>query len=369
MGKPESDKRDGGACHTYTRTEWNRLLDDMAGHGMNSLALVIKQNTTGYRSALPWLDQNPACPMIASNNALLRHVIGEPRRRGLRVWLAAVCSHHQVREFGITPPSGKADGTDGTFYYDPDYPGVSERMVVLFREIADLFPSADGLVVEMESVEFDWPHRVPLYNAWAAKRGLPSLGDLRLLPLDARAYRIHAWREYLTHRRCEVLRQIEQAVRETGFGGKLAMILETGNEEGAYTAAVPPRQYAAAMPGWAAVTYDDWRNANRWATRDFCMEQPRAQGLETYYLGRGVMTYSRDKLTIPLERNWELDVEDALASGVEGLWFFGADAHAQKNQHSWIGDLRSMGFNDGRAARLRLLKLAQARCRQALRPC
>lgn len=96
----------------------------------------------------------------------------------------AVCSHFQVREFGITPPNGQ---TTGSFFYDPDYPGVTERMVALFREIAELFPTTDGLVVEMESVEYDWPHRVPLYNTWAKAKGLPSIGELRHLPLDARS--------------------------------------------------------------------------------------------------------------------------------------------------------------------------------------
>jgi len=348
-----------GACPYYAQSDWDRLLDDMAAYGMNSLALGIKGFTTGYRSTLPWLDQDPTCPIIQTDNELLRHVMRESRRRGIKVWLAAVCTHHQVREFGIAPPNGQ---TTGSFYYDPDYPGVAERMVALFHEIAGLFPSMDGLVVEMESVEFDWPYRVPLYNAWARTRGLPSLGDLRTMPLDARAYRIHAWREYLTHRRCEVLKQIEQAVRGVDYRGKLAMILETCSEEGSYHSAVPPRQYAAAMPGWGAVTYDYWRNSNRWATRDFCMEQPRAHGLETYYLGRGVMTYARESLTIPLERNWELDIEDALASDVEGLWFFGADSSDKENPHAWTPHLRAMGFPDGRTARLRLLELVRSRC-------
>lgn len=348
----------GGACPYYEREQWIQLLDDMAEYGMNSLALVIKWSTTGYRSALPWLDQDPECRIIASDNDLLRTVMEEAKQRGIAIWLVAVCSHNMVSEYGIVPPDGR---TSGSFPYDPDYPGVADRMVDLFREIATLFPSSDGLIVEMESVEFDWPHRVPLYNAWAKERGLPSMAELRDLPLDARAYRIHAWREYLTYRRCEVNKDIEKAVRGTGYTGKLGMILETCNEEGSYHYAVNPRQYADALPDWAAVTYDYWRNRNRLSTRDFCMEQPKALGLDTYYLGRGVMTYSTDCLTIPLEENWVLDAEDVIASDIQGFWLFGADAHPEKNPHCWTEQLQGLGFSDGRTARLRLLSLMRER--------
>jgi len=40
----------GGGLEVYTRDDWDRLLDDMAAGGFNSIALGIKRLTTGYRS-------------------------------------------------------------------------------------------------------------------------------------------------------------------------------------------------------------------------------------------------------------------------------------------------------------------------------
>ena len=344
-----------GKCESYTLADWTKLLDDMAAGGMNSLALVIKWSTTGYKSHLPWLDQNPNCTIIASGNRLLTQVMALAKARQIKVWLVVVCTHHQVKEYGIVPPTGQ---TDGSFFYDQDYPGVLERSVAMFAEIAELFSAADGIVVEMESVEFDWPHRIPLYNQWAREHGKPLHAELRQLPLDARAYRIHAWREFLTWRRCLALQAIEKGIRGTGYGGRLAMICETSNEFGSYIQVLNLAAYREAMPGWAAVTYDYDRDQNSLATVDFCMLQPQAAGLATFYLGRGVMTYGRE-LTIPLEEHWRRDLADAMKYGVEGFWFFGADAVAGENAHFGQAKLKRMGFATGLSARRRLLKIGK----------
>ena len=50
----------GGGLELYRKADWDCLLDDMAAGGFNSLVLGIKCLTTGYRSRLPWLDQDAA---------------------------------------------------------------------------------------------------------------------------------------------------------------------------------------------------------------------------------------------------------------------------------------------------------------------
>lgn len=346
--------KSGNESH-YGEKDWEILLDDMAKAGMNSLAIVIKWYTTGYKSSLNWLDQDPArSSIVASGDELLRRVIEMAHKRSIKVWLVAVCSFYQVKEFGIRPP----DGREGAFHYDPDWPGVIDRTSLMFSEIAGLFGDlADGMVVEMESVEFDWPHRIPLYNEWAKANQRPTYGEIKLQPLDARAYQKHHWRDYLTQRRCVELRAIEKAVRAAGFKGQLSMICESSNERGCYTQCVNLEQYRKAMPGWAAVTYDYWRYRNRLSAVDFCIEQPRDAGLETYYLGRGVMSYDRTDMSIPLERHWEIDLEDVARYQPDGFWFFGSDADTDPNGQSDANELRKMGFENGILARRRLLEL------------
>ncbi|MBI4028301.1 MAG: hypothetical protein HY360_25175 [Verrucomicrobia bacterium] len=344
----------GQACF-YRTADWGRLLDDMAEGGMNSLAMVIKHCATGYKSRLPWLDQDPSCAIIASKNQILNQVLRLAKARKILVWLVAVCSHHQVKEFGIVPPTGQQGSS---FFYDPDYPGVLERIVAMFEEIAELSGDAHGIVVEMESVEFDWPHRIPLYNEWAKQHGRPCYAELKLLPLDARAYRIHAWRDFLTWRRCVAYQAIEKGIRATGYRGKLATICETCNETGSSHQALNLAEFKKALPRWAAVTYEYDRTLNPLACVDFCMLQPKAVGLATYYLGRGVMTCGPD-LAITLEENWRRDLADVVKYGVDGFWFFGTDAVKGDNVHCNEKKLRRMGFTSGLSARKKLLQIGK----------
>ena len=343
----------------YGEKDWEVLLDDMAAAGMNSLAMVVKWYTTGYKSSLGWLDQDAAgSSIVAQGNGLLRRVVEMAHARGIKVWLVVVSSFYQVKEFGILPPDGRA----GAFHYDPDWPGVIDRAGAMFQEIAGLFGDlADGMVVEMESVEFDWPHRAPLYNAWAKANQRPSYAEIKLQPLDARAYQKHHWRDYLTESRCLELKAIEKAVRGAGFKGEMSMICESCNERGCYTQCVNLEQYQQAMPGWAAVTYDYWRYRNRLSGVDFCMEQPKAAGLGTYYLGRGVMSYDWADMRVPLERHWEIDLEDVERHQPDGFWFFASDSDEQDNGQSCLKELAKLGFSDGLQARRRLLEMCRER--------
>jgi hypothetical protein len=344
-----------GKASRYSLQDWEKLLDDMASCGMNSLSLVIKWITTGYNSSFKWLDKNEESSVISSGNEVLHRTIEMAHSRNIEVWLTAVCSHYQVKEFGIVPPDGR---TERSFYYDPDYPGVLERTCLMFGEIAELFgKEADGIVVEIESVEFDWPHRIPIYNRWAEENKRPSYGEIKLQHMDARAYQKHHWRDFLTWRRCVAMQEIEKTVREKGFNGRLAMICETSNEYGTYTQAVNLDQYRKSMPGWAAVTYDYNRGLNRWAGADFSIEQPKRAGLDVYYLGRGIMTWEKRHLTIPLEENWRIDLEDVMRFQPNGFWFFGIDADEKPNAHSEISLLKEMGFSDGLSARKRLIEI------------
>ena len=53
-----------GGMEMFRRDDYLLLLDDMAGAGMNSLAVNIKWCTTGYRSRLDFLDQLPGNPVL-----------------------------------------------------------------------------------------------------------------------------------------------------------------------------------------------------------------------------------------------------------------------------------------------------------------
>jgi len=100
----------------------------------------------------------------------------------------------------------------------------------------------------------------------------------------------------------------------------------------------------------------------RWSGVDFCIEQPKEAGLETYYLGRGVMTYRscRQELSIPLVEHWQIDIDDVKRSQPAGFWFFGADSDEEPNPHSETSRLKKLGFKTGIAARKALVGSARA---------
>lgn len=63
-----------GSMEQYGRDDYRILFDDMAVAGMNSLVIVVKWFTTGYKSALPFLDQQPDNPVIASNTVWIGNI-------------------------------------------------------------------------------------------------------------------------------------------------------------------------------------------------------------------------------------------------------------------------------------------------------
>ena len=343
----------GGMEH-YRRDHYLELLDDMAAAGMNSLVMIVKWLTTGYRSRLPWLDQDPCNAAIASDNELIRTVLREARRRDIKVWLGAVATYFVPQAYGHSEHRRFEPWVDGepreVRVYDLDMPHVAERAVEIFDEIVALFPQADGLLVELEFGDTFGPHRVRPYNRWArAHDRPPAEGD-----------HLPAYRAYTSFRRMEVLRAIEQAVRARGFSGDLATICEVVNAESGTVQVVDLPAYTAAGLDFAVVTYDYDRSRRRRQVADLCLEQPRELGLRTFYLGRGVMTWNRawrspqPPLPFALPRNWAIDVEDVARYQPEGFWWFGTGALGPGG-HVDLAELQRLGFADGRQARRQLI--------------
>lgn len=351
----------GGGLEIYSEADWDRLLDDMAEGGFNSLALGIKWVTTGYRSRYNWLDQDPNCSAIASDNRLLHYAMAGARRRGMRLWLLVVASIYQVKEFGLAGPSSYWQ--EKTALYDLDAPGLAERVELLFAEVAELFGTeADGIVAELEFCDGEAPHRIALYNEWAANNNRPDFEAIKKIRLEPRAYPYVHWRDFTTSRRIEMFKRIEGVVRGKGFFGRLTSIIELDNAPMAVLGNVNLEHLAAALPTWPVVTYDSIydRRRNRLATMDFCIHQPRQLGLEAYYLTRGVMTFpvQPDMPATTLQEQWRMSLEDAAAHKPDILWFMGSDARVDGPVSSPV-QLPRWGFADGRSARLELMKMAR----------
>ena len=261
-----------GGMERYGRDDYLALLDDMAGAGMNSLLVMVKWFTTGYRSRLPFLDQAADNPVIASDNALLRAVIDLAHARGIAVVLGAVGSAYEAR-WVDAPPLWTHESLSGyTFpypigYYDADTPGLQDRCTAMCAEIVEQFPAADGLMVELEFSGVEAPHRIPLYNAWAAERGYPPFAELGH-PINPRGLDVPGWRDYTTARRIDYLRAVEQAVRAQGFAGTLGTIAETGRTEFTLAHEMNLGMLRAGCPDWFAVTYE----YDKWVHRDGMMD-------------------------------------------------------------------------------------------------
>ena len=346
-----------GGVEGYRERDWDILLDDMAAGGMNSLAVAIRWRTTGYRSKLAYLDQDPAHTIIASDNAILHHVIREAHRRQIKVWFQASLNAVQTQPYGVPLPEGVAGPRD-FFFYDWDTPVVADRAAEIAAEIVTLFPEIDGFSAEAEDTFVSYPHRIPFYDAWAKAHGQISYAELRAQQWNPRCYCPALWRTYTTHRNCEVLRQIEHAVRNKGFKGWLNTICETWADVGAFNMAVDLDVFRKEAPDWIAVTYEYNRWRRRLSCADVCMLYPKEMGLTLYFLGRGVMTYGAEKLPIPFADHWRLDFADALQYGIDGLWMFEADActdgfHVRKDL------LRLNGFATPAEARRKLLQIGR----------
>jgi hypothetical protein len=350
-----------GSLEEYTCDEWDVLLDDMAAGEVNSLVLCVKWLTTGYRSCYPWLDQDPRCSAIASDNAVVHHALQGARGRGMRTWLLVVASIFDTQAFGLPPTHpGATWGAYGQ--YDPDLPGVDARMVALCEEITDLFGAeADGMVIELETCDGAGEHRVPLYNAWAAEYNRPDFDAISRITLEPRSYPFLDWRDFTTDRRAVMLTRLESAIRARGFAGELSTIVEVGNADGVLVRNVNLERLARALPGWSLTTYDSIydRRINRLSSMDFCVVQPHALGCAVNYLTRGVMTFGAnwEEHTDNLDDQWRMSIEDALAFPPERFWFMGADARTDDGLVCNRAKLPAWGYPDGCAARLALMRM------------
>ncbi len=351
-----------GSLERYSAQDWDLLLDDMAEGGFNSLVLGLKWLTTGYRSRLPWLDQDSSCSAIASDNQLIYHALQGARQRGIRTWALVVATIFFAQEDSL--PGRNPYWTDEYAVYDLDTPGLAERIDRLLAEVVDLFGDLlDGLVVELEFCDGEAPHRIPVYNQWASRNDRPDFAAIKDIRLEPRAYPFTHWRDFTTWRRIETLQRIERLVRSRGFSGKLASIIELDNQPSVVMGNVNLAMLQSALPHWGVVTYDSIydRRRNRLGTIDLCLEQPRSLGLEVSYLTRGVMTFGipADLPPTDLETQWRMALEDSGAHPPDILWFMGSDCRLDGMVCSHIL-LPQWGFADGRAARLRLMQLARS---------
>ena len=93
---------------------------------------------------------------------------------------------------------------------------------------------------------------------------------------------------------------------------------------------------------------------------DFCIHAPREAGFEVCYLTRGVMTFDAVPWLEPtdLPTQWKMEIEDAITHRPDTLWFMGSDTRVDSPVCSPI-NLPKWGFNDGRTARLHLMRMAR----------
>jgi len=356
-----------GSMEQYGLHDYKLLLDDMAAAGMNSLVIVVKWLTTGYKSGLPFLDQQPDNPVIASNNRLLHQAIEEAGKRKIKIWLGAVVTYYPAKHFAAEPCctienlfSGRLPEPLGE--YHSDAPGYQDRAVQVFEELVSLFPGIDGLMVEMEWSGRVRPHRIPLYNQWAEARGRPAFDQL-CHELSGRGFDLPDWRDYATARRISVIKAIESAVRAQGFSGDLTTIAETGRSPYSCSHEMNLALFRAACPNWSVITYEYEKWEQRFASMDFCVSVPHQHGLTVNYLPRGVMTWTCPYEAWPrpmsLAEGWRMDVEDIKTFRPERTWWFGAGgtgdgAHFQRDRLQSGQDT----FASGRAARLALIREA-----------
>lgn len=348
-----------GGMECYERDDYLRLLDDMAGARMNSLVVVVKWITTGYRSRLPFLDQLPGNKMIESDNRLLRDTIDEAAKRNIRVWIAAVTSLFVKEQYGGNPYAVH-DSFPGGFpcvqfgLYDADHPEFAERSVAIAEELVELFPGAAGLIIELEGCGQETPHRIPLYETWARENGRAPFAELGH-PFNPRAFDAPDWRDYTTHRRIEVLRAVQDAVRAKGFSGQLATLFEESGCSYSVTLEVNLKMMREQCPDWMGVTYEHDKWNHRYGSMDLNVETPRNFGHRICLIPRGVMTWCDVwPMPISLQDNWRMDVEDIMLFKPDGAWWFGTGT---KNEGAGtaLSRLRDLGFASGVEARRALL--------------
>lgn len=361
-----------GGMECYREEDYSLLLNDMAGAGMDSLVIVVRWATIGYRSRLAHLGQVIANPVIDSDNDLLRYAIAEAHRLGIKVRLSAFVLAFEPESFGGSPTHISVMEIPGfgkysVGIYDVDHPGVAEQAAEILAELAELFPDVDGFVIEVEDGGTETPHRIPLYNKWAEENGRRTIDQIGR-PFNPRVFDVPEWRDYATHSRLQMMTGIEAAVRGAGFHGDLGMICETMASHYSIGQEINLRHYKQNLPDWFAVTYEYNKSWHRYGMMDACIAQPKRDGVKVFYLPRGVMTWlpgdvtPRNRLPVPLEESWQMDVEDIRLFRPDGVWWFGSGT---RNDGCHVSEslLREMGFEDGVHARRSLLRVAAASLR------
>ena len=354
-----------GGLERFGRDDYRWLLDDMAGAGMNSLALVVRWLTTGYASRLPFNDQlRDRCTPIAEGNDVLRGTITDGMERGIAVWLSASVNIFRADRVKAKPFSSSADiwGQKMPFEvgrYGTDQEEVCENASAMCRELVHEFPAMAGFVVEVECCGYELPHRIPLYNAWAEterRKPFAALGH----PLNAREPDISDWRDFTTDNRAVLMQRLEATMRREGFAGRLAVFCETGRQPYLISQDVNLERFHARCPAWEAVSYDYSYNKmrNRLGMMELAIEEPKRAGMTVHYLPRGVMTYAHPEtwpFPVSLAKHWRMDLEDIERFRPDGVWWFGADC-SDTGAHVQPERLRGAGFADGAACRRALLK-------------
>jgi hypothetical protein len=353
-----------GGMEGYGPADYDLLLDDMRGAGMNSVVVMVKWLTTGYRSRLPFLDQHPDNPVTASDNAVLGRFLERAAAAGIRTWLGAVVSMYPASSIQVEPSMVISEmcGTPMPFpvgVFDADTPEVTTFAVAIFDELASLFPMAGGFLVELELADRAMAHRISLYDRWAEQNGRPHFAGLTH-GITARNPDLSAWRDYTTASRIRVLRAVEESLRSKGFGGRLAVLCETGGGGYQVQQEVNLAMLKTACPDWVSVSYDPnyLKTQNRLGFMEMAVDEPKRAGLAAHYLPRGVMTWgARWPLELSLEQFWDAEIEDIARFRPDGAWWFGSGlGGVREGAHVSLARLRASGYPDGRAARRALIR-------------
>ena len=353
-----------GGMEGFGRDDYERLFDDMAGAGMDSLVIVPKWLTTGYRSRLPFLDQHSDNPVTRSDNRLLADAISSAAARGIRVWLGAVVSMYPTRMVKTAPSmlfSGQFGGfplPEPTGVYDADAPEVREYSVAVVEELYDLFPGVHGFMIELELCDIAAPHRIPLYDSWARDNGRPPYAELAR-PLASRWLDISPWRDYVTERRTTILCAIAERLRDRGFTGRLSTLCESGSLPYQVMQSVNLDLLRERCPEMAVVSYDPnyEKGRNRLGIMEMAVTEPKRSGLTAYYLPRGIMTWAGQwPMDMSLPEFWQAEMEDIERFEPDGVWWFGSGTGSiPEGAHVSVQRLQKSGYADGTVARRALL--------------
>ena len=90
---------------------------------------------------------------------------------------------------------------------------------------------------------------------------------------------------------------------------------------------------------------------------DLCIDHPKHEGLQVFYLPRGVMTWGNGwPLPITLEQSWRMDLEDIGRFKPRGVWWFGSGGR-NEGAHVSLARLKNSGYRSGEEARRALLRV------------